>query len=162
MSTITGLYFSSGFLSDLGRQKVMEIKPIARSIPLKEELYQVNEYLGSLENENRIPDHYFDEITKEIHLLGIEDSFLEGKSFQKIASISMNVNEVLKFFKKFLKCSKISQNLVLKMFLLLKYQKLLTFFVKNPKKTFHVLLGAFIWNHPSSFRYLQGKVLGHC
>ena len=88
-------------ISDLGRQKVMEIKPIARSIPLKEELYQVNEYLGSLENENRIPDHYFDEITKEIHLLGIEDSFLEGKSFQKIASISMNVNEVLKFFKKF-------------------------------------------------------------
>ncbi len=88
-------------ISDLGRQKVMEIKPISRSLVLKEELYQVNEYLGSLENENRIPDHYFDAITKEIHLLGIEDSFLEGKSFQKIASISMNVNEVLKFFKKF-------------------------------------------------------------
>jgi DNA mismatch repair protein MutS2 len=88
-------------ISDLGRKKVLEIKPISRIIALKEELNQVNEYLGSLENENRIPNHYFDEITKEIHLLGIEDSFLEGKSFQKISSISANVNEVLKFFKKF-------------------------------------------------------------
>ncbi len=88
-------------ISDLGRQKALEIKPILRIIALKEELNQVNEYLGSLENENRIPNHYFDEITKEIHLLGIEDSYLEGKSFQKISSISTNVNEVLKFFKKF-------------------------------------------------------------
>ena len=34
------------------------------------------------------------------------------------------------------------------MFLLLKYQKLLTFLVKNPKKNCHVFLRAFIWNHP--------------
>ena len=34
------------------------------------------------------------------------------------------------------------------MFLLLKYQKLLIFLVKNPKKKNHVFLGAFIWNHP--------------
>jgi len=88
-------------ISDLGRQKVLEIKPITRSIELKEELYEVNEYLSSLENENKIPNHYFDEITKEIHLLGIEDSFLEGHAFQKVYSISTNVNDLLKFFKKF-------------------------------------------------------------
>ena len=41
-----------------------------------------------------------------------------------------------------------NQNLVLKMFLLLKYQKLLTFLVKNPKQYCHVFLSAFIWNHP--------------
>ena len=33
--------------------------------------------------------------------------------------------------------------------LLLEYQKLLTFLVKNPKKN-HVFLGAFTWNHPVS------------
>ena len=62
---------------------------------------QVNEYLSSFENENRIPSHYFEEITKEISLLGIEDSFLEGASFIKIASMSENINNLLLFFKKF-------------------------------------------------------------
>ena len=88
-------------ISDLGRAKVLEIKPIARVLELKAELNLVNEYLSSFENENRIPNHYFDEITNEIFLLNIEDSFLEATSFQKIASISANVNRLLEFFKKF-------------------------------------------------------------
>lgn len=88
-------------ISDLGREKIMLIKPITRILALKEELYQVHEYLGSLENENRIPNHYFDEITSETHLLGIEGSFLEGQAFQKISTMSSNVNELLKFFNKF-------------------------------------------------------------
>jgi len=88
-------------ISDLGREKVMQIKPIARTLELKAELHQVNEYLSSLVNENSIPSHYFDEITKEIYLLGIEDSFLEGTSFQKISSVSNTVNTLLLFFKKF-------------------------------------------------------------
>ena len=41
-----------------------------------------------------------------------------------------------------------NQNLVLKTLLLLNYQKLFTFFVKNPKKKNHFFLCAFIWNHP--------------
>jgi len=88
-------------ISDLGREKVLQIKPLIRALELKAELNQVNEYLSSFENENRIPSHYFDEITKEIYLLGIEDSFLEGTSFQKISSISNTVNILLLFFKKF-------------------------------------------------------------
>jgi len=88
-------------ISDLGRKEVLQIKPIARSLELKAELNQVNEYLASFENENRIPNHYFDDITQEIYLLGIEDSFLEGTSFQKISSVSAIVNVLLLFFKKF-------------------------------------------------------------
>ena len=88
-------------ISDLGREKVRNIRPIKRSLELKAELKQVNEYLSSFENENRIPSHYFEEITKEISLLGIEDSFLEGPAFIKIASMSENVNNLLQFFKKF-------------------------------------------------------------
>jgi len=88
-------------ISDLGRQMVQHIRPINRSLELKSELYQVNEYLSSFENENRIPNHYFEEISKEISLLGIEDSFLEGTAFIKIASMSENVNDLLLFFKKF-------------------------------------------------------------
>ncbi len=88
-------------ISDLGREGVLKIKPIPRILELKTELNQVNEYLSSFENENRIPNHYFDDITKEIYLLGIEDSFLEGTSFQKISSISATINILLLFFKKF-------------------------------------------------------------
>jgi DNA mismatch repair protein MutS2 len=88
-------------ISDLGREKALHIKPIARVLELKDELNQVNDYLSSFENENRIPNHYFDNITQEIYLLSIEDSFLEGVSFQKISSISTTVNILLLFFKKF-------------------------------------------------------------
>ena len=88
-------------ISDLGREHVKRIRPINRSLELKAELYQVNEYLSSFENENRIPSHYFEEISKEISLLGIQDSFLEGTAFIKIASISENINNLLLFYKKF-------------------------------------------------------------
>ena len=88
-------------ISDLGRQMVQHIRPINRSLELKSELNQVNEYLSSFANENRIPNHYFEEISKEISLLGIEDSFLEGTAFIKISSMSENVNDLLLFFKKF-------------------------------------------------------------
>ena len=88
-------------VSNLGRAKVVQIKPITRILELKSELNQVNEYLSSMVSENKIPNHYFDEITNEINILGIENSFLEGKSFQKISSISSNVNNLILFLKKF-------------------------------------------------------------
>ncbi|MCF6297785.1 MAG: DNA mismatch repair protein MutS [Flavobacteriaceae bacterium] len=106
--TLNDLEFSSVLqsikeycISDLGREKVLHIKPYAKILELKDELYQVNEYLSSMVSENKITNHYFDEITNEIHILGIEGSFLEGKSFQKISSISANTNNLLAFFKKF-------------------------------------------------------------
>ena len=43
-----------------------------------------------------------------------------------------------------------NKKFVKKTFLSLKYQKLLTFLVKNQKKNCHVFLGAFIWNHPAT------------
>lgn len=88
-------------VSDLGRERVRELRPISRVLQMKSELNQVNEYLASFENENRIPNHYFEEISKELHLLGIEDSFLEATAFNKLSSISENVNILLKFLEKF-------------------------------------------------------------
>jgi DNA mismatch repair protein MutS2 len=106
--TLNDLEFSSVLnfieeycISDLGRKKVLQIKPFSRNLEIKEELNLVNEYLSSLVSENRIPNHYFDQITNEIHILSIEDSFLEAESFQKISSISSNVNNLIIFFKKF-------------------------------------------------------------
>lgn len=106
--TLNDLEFDSVLLSikeycvsNLGKEKVLKIRPIPRLLELKYELNQVNEYLSSMVSENKIPNHYFDEITNEIHILGIENSFLEGNSFQKIASISANTNNLILFFKKF-------------------------------------------------------------
>ena len=88
-------------VSDLGRKRVQGLRPIERVLEMKSELNQVNEYLASFENENRIPNHYFDEITMELHLLGIEDSFLEAEAFNRLASLSENVNILLAFLEKF-------------------------------------------------------------
>ncbi len=85
----------------LGKKGVLQIEPIADKTSLLQALHQTNEYLASFESENSIPNHHFEEITKEIHILGIEDSFLEAASFQNIATISETVNNLLQFFKKF-------------------------------------------------------------
>lgn len=88
-------------VSDLGRTSVKAIQPFERNLELKTELAQVNEYLSSFENDNRIPGHYFEDITKELHLLTIEDSFLEADSFMQIASMADLIKLLLGFYKKF-------------------------------------------------------------
>ena len=88
-------------VSELGKQQVQQIKPIANKPDLLIELQQVNEYNSSLISENRIPNHHFEDINYEINLLKIENSTLEAASFLKIATNSETVNELLLFFKKF-------------------------------------------------------------
>ena len=65
------------------------------------ELDYTNEYFASFENENTIPNHYFDDINNEIKFLKIEDYVLEANSFKKIRSISITSNELIKFINKF-------------------------------------------------------------
>jgi len=87
--------------TNLGKEAVLQFEPIQNENTLLNQLHQTNEYLASFQNENKIPNHYFEEITKEIHILGIEDSYLEAASFQNIVTISNTVNALIKFFKKF-------------------------------------------------------------
>ena len=87
--------------TNLGKEVVLQIEPTLNKENLLNQLHQTNEYLASFQNDTKIPNHHFDEITKEIHILGIEDSFLEAASFQHIVTISNTVNELIKFFKKF-------------------------------------------------------------
>ena len=88
-------------ISDLGKIETLNIKPFNSLQKLQPELFKVNEYLTSFISENRIPNHYFDDIQKEIHLLNIENSYLEPSSFLKILNNSNTVYELLLFFKKF-------------------------------------------------------------
>jgi DNA mismatch repair protein MutS2 len=86
-------------ISDLGKKATSAIRPIYNKEALLVELAQVNEYLSSFLNDNRIPNHYFDDIQKEIHLLKIENSYLEPAAFLKILNNTTTIFELLKFFK---------------------------------------------------------------
>ncbi|MCL7753116.1 DNA mismatch repair protein MutS [Polaribacter sp. Z022] len=88
-------------ISGLGKEKALEIQPIHNKKTLFKELNLVNEYVSSLESENRVPNHGFDNITESVKRLAIENSFIETDAFLKIATTSLTVNELIKFFKKF-------------------------------------------------------------
>ena len=88
-------------ISSLGIEKVLNIGPIHNKKDLFKELELVNEYVSSFESENRVPNHNFDNITESVKRLAIENSFIETGAFLKIATTSITVNELIKFFKKF-------------------------------------------------------------
>ncbi len=87
-------------ISPLGKDAILKIKPIPNNEILQNELKKVNEYLASFASENHIPNHEFEAISKEIHLLGIAGSFMESESFLKITTMASTINELLLFFKK--------------------------------------------------------------
>ncbi|WP_282030807.1 endonuclease MutS2 [Winogradskyella eximia] len=88
-------------LTALGKEAVSAILPFKEEEQLMRELLYVNEYLSSFENDNRIPNHGFETIAKELKLLKIENTYLEVSSLQKLVSISLTVNDILKFLEKF-------------------------------------------------------------
>jgi DNA mismatch repair protein MutS2 len=88
-------------VTDLGKAKALEIVPYDNKETLLISLQLTHEYMSSFDNGNRIPNHGFDIITKELQLLNIENTYLETHSLKKLISISLTVNEILKFFKKF-------------------------------------------------------------
>jgi len=88
-------------LTALGKEAVLAILPFKDEEQLKRELIYVNEYLSSFDNDNRIPNHGFDAIDKELKLLKIENTYLEVSSLQKLVSMSLTVNAILKFLEKF-------------------------------------------------------------
>ena len=84
-----------------GKERVLALKPLTHRETITSLLFQTNEYLTSLETQNYIPSHTFDEVDHEIRFLGIENSLLEPHSFAKIRALSQTVNAHLLFFKKF-------------------------------------------------------------
>ena len=88
-------------VTTLGKSKINKLKPLSNKNDISEALILVNEFLSSFENENRIPNHGFEDITDELKLLCIENNFLETEQFRKIASLSIASNILLKFFQKF-------------------------------------------------------------
>jgi DNA mismatch repair protein MutS2 len=88
-------------ITSLGKNQVKRLKPLSKEKDAIDALNVVNEFLSSFENENRIPNHGFEDIIEELKTLRIENNFLEIEQFRKISSLSITCNILLKFFKKF-------------------------------------------------------------
>ena len=88
-------------VTSLGKTAILETIPFSKRTNVVEALQLTNEFLASFENENRIPNHGFDAITKELKLIKIENNYLEIDGFRKIVSICITTNVLLKFFNKF-------------------------------------------------------------
>ena len=87
--------------TEIGQEKAQQIVPFSNKEQLLLELQQTSEYVSSYSNNNAIPNHGFETITKDLHFLGIEDSFLDISSFKKIAHVAETANTLLLFLKKF-------------------------------------------------------------
>ena len=87
-------------ITALGNNKTLEIQPYKNKDELLTALNLTNEYLSSFYNDNRIPNHGFDPITKELKLLRIENTFLDVHSLKKLVSISLTVNNIVIYLKK--------------------------------------------------------------
>ena len=88
-------------VTPLGHEKALEILPFKTKEDLVVSLNLTNEYLSSYYNDNRIPNHGFDAITKELKLLRIENTYLEVHSLKKIVAISITTNAIVNFLNKF-------------------------------------------------------------
>jgi len=88
-------------ITELGKEKVLHIIPFSDTIAILPELKRVKEFTGSFENDNRIPNHGFEAIAKELQLLEIENSLVEIGGFRRILSVSETTHQLLRFFKKY-------------------------------------------------------------
>ena len=88
-------------ITSMGKKLCLSLAPFENEEELIRQLESVSEFTASFDNENRIPNHGFDDLSTEINLLKIENSVLELEGFRRIAAASDIVNVLLKFFKKF-------------------------------------------------------------
>ncbi len=87
--------------TELGKTRALSIIPFSEKEAVLVLLGETSEYLSSFTNDNRIPNHSFDAIDKELKLLKIENTTLELSGFRKIGGICNTIALHKKFFKKF-------------------------------------------------------------
>ncbi len=88
-------------ITALGAENTLSIYPFSSKEAVLNALHYTNEYLASFANDNRIPNHGFEPITRELQYLKIDNSVLETSSFKKIAAMSLTCSDIILFLKKF-------------------------------------------------------------
>ncbi len=88
-------------ISELGAVEIQKIQPFLDWETVVHSLQNVDEYLSSFENQNRIPNHSFYDVSKVIHLLGIANTFIEPKSLLAVSGNIQLLKDLSRFLKKF-------------------------------------------------------------
>lgn len=88
-------------ITDPGKERTLSITPFSSTEEIVPELHRLQEFTASLGGENAIPNHGFESVFKELHLLDIENSSLEVSGFRRILTVSETTKLLLKFFKKY-------------------------------------------------------------
>ena len=88
-------------ITPMGKASCTALEPLMEQEAMLKELNIVSEYLASFDNDNRIPNHGFEDLSPALQLLKIENSVLEITAFRNIAAASQTVNTLLLFFNKF-------------------------------------------------------------
>ncbi len=88
-------------ITPMGKASCSALEPLIEQEAMLKELHIVSEYLSSFDNDNRIPNHGFEDLSPALQLLKIENSVLEIIAFRNIAAASQTVNTLLLFFNKF-------------------------------------------------------------
>ena len=88
-------------ITNPGNEKVLAIVPYKTTEEVLPSLRRVKEFTASFGSDSPIPNHGFETIFKELQLLEIENSTLEGFSFRKILGLCEATQTLLRFFKKF-------------------------------------------------------------
>ena len=81
----------------IGKEQCQNIRPFDQCDEnLLNSLDHVSEYRSSFDNENIIPDHFFNDFSNCFKLLEIENSILPIEGFKNISSASETVNNLYK------------------------------------------------------------------
>ena len=88
-------------VTESARHRIKGFRPFGSEEEAKQSLNEVNDYISSFDNENKIPNHGFDPIYDELKFLSVSDYILEIEAFRKISSLSDIANTHIAFFKRF-------------------------------------------------------------
>ncbi len=88
-------------VSGPGRSLAARLSPFQDRESLVQALGRTREYLTSLESDNRLPNHGFDELTEDLQALRIENSLLPVEAFRKMAFVALVIQSHQRFLKKF-------------------------------------------------------------
>ena len=88
-------------ITPMGKKVVLGLKPKSDIEEISNKLKMTSEYCASFDNENRIPNHEFHDISAYFRLLKIENSVLELDAFRNLARNTETTNTLVRFLNKF-------------------------------------------------------------
>ena len=88
-------------ITPMGKKVVRGLKPKSDIEEISNKLKMTSEYCASFDNENRIPNHEFHDISAYFRLLKIENSVLELDAFRNLARNTETTNTLFRFLNKF-------------------------------------------------------------